>query len=434
MMPKLRWPKLGLYTRFFLLFNVTTLFLALFITLGFFTYSEDEVKALILDNHDEIYERLTRFHDEDIDINKIRETISQPKSDVKVVKGEQVWSTWDDFPEIPELLTSSEKIKSLYFAKHQFRYYLIASKGNTWVAFTTLPASFLFSPGWLKYWPWFTAICVFILSYRVLRRWLKPISDATVSAKHVSQGQFEYRIETHPNTELAELTHGINKMAADLQRLFDAKKELLLAISHELRTPLARMKVSLAMLEESQISRELNSDIAHMDQMIEQLLEAERLNLGHKVLLLTNYYLPSLIDEVLAEQDSVERIRIYPEVPEDVVMLDVARIKFLLRNLLRNAVEYSPSSTYVDLIIARTDDDFWFTVVDRGPGIPDNLQEQIFEPFFRVEKIEHRSHHGVGLGLYLCRQIAVAHGGSLTVESKGGEGSRLILRLPKTHH
>ena len=423
---------MGLYARLFLLFNATTLFLALFITLGFFTYSEDEISALIFENHDEIYERLTRFHDQEVDINKIREAISQPKVDVKVVKSGQVWTTWDDFPEIPALLASSEKIKSLYFAKYQFRYYLVANKEDTWIAFTTLPASLLLSPGWLEYWPWFTALCVFMLSYRTLRGWLKPISDATVSAKRVSQGQFDYRIDKHPNTELAELTRGLNKMAAELQQLFDAKNQLLLAISHELRTPMARMKVSLAMLDESTVSRELNNDIAQMDQMIEQLLEAERLNHGHKTLHLTKHYLPSLIEEVLSEQERTERISVLSAVPEDVITSDVGRIKFLLRNLLRNAVAYSPEGTYVGLTVDQTDDGFLFTVEDQGPGIPKEFQEQIFEPFFRVEEIEHRSHSGVGLGLYLCRKIANAHGGSLTVQSEPGKGSRFILTLPQS--
>ncbi|MBE1298545.1 MAG: HAMP domain-containing protein [Alteromonadaceae bacterium] len=429
---KLSLPKMGLYARFFLLFNVTTVLLAIFITLGFFTYSEGEVRELIRENHDQIYERLTRLHDKDINIEKIREEVSQPKVDIKVVRGEQVWTTWDNFPEVSTLLESAEPIKSLYFTKYQFRYYLLANKEDTWVAFTALPATLLLSPGWLKYWPWVAAVLVFTLSYLALRRWLKPIAEATKSSKRVSQGEFNYRIDKHPKTELAELTRGLNKMAADLQQLFDAKNELLLAISHELRTPMARMKVSLAMLEESSVSADLNKDIAQMDQMIEQLLEAERLEQGHKVLHQSHYYLPSLMEEILAEQDNAESISVASEIPEEAIQLDIGRIKFLLRNLLRNAIEYSPKEAKVELVVDQTDKEFVFSVRDNGPGISTELQERIFEPFYRVENIDNRSHKGVGLGLYLCRKIAIAHGGSLTVESVVGKGSCFRFVLPKT--
>ncbi|BDX05856.1 HAMP domain-containing sensor histidine kinase [Planctobacterium marinum] len=427
----MRLPKMGLYARFFLLFNVTTVLLAGFITLGFFTYSEAEIKDSILANHEQIYEKLTRFHDKDIDVNQIRAEFDQPMVDVKVTRGEQIWTTWDNFPDIENILSNAEPIEQVYFAKYRFRYYLIANKGDTWVALTTLPASLLFAPGWMEYWPWFAALGVFVLSYRALRRWLTPITEATRCAQRVSQGQFHYRIHKHPNTELAELTHGLNKMAADLQQLFDAKSELLLAISHELRTPMARMKISLAMLEESTVSAELNKDITQMDRLIEQLLEAERLEQGHKVLHLSNYYLPSLIDELLAEQDNAEFIKVNADIPEEAIQLDIGRIKFLLRNLLKNAITYAPGGSETKLSVTQTDSDFIFTVNDRGPGIPEALQDKIFEPFYRVEKIENRSHEGVGLGLYLCRKIALAHNGTLTVKSQPGTGSEFVLSLPK---
>ena len=194
---------------------------------------------------------------------------------------------------------------------------------------------------------------------------------------------------------------------------------------------MARMKISLAMLEESNVSGDLNKDIEQMDRLIEQLLEAERLEQGHKVLHLSNYYLPSLIDELLAEQDNAESIKVNPEVPEEAIQLDIGRIKFLLRNLLKNALAYSPEGSEIKLSITQTDSDFLFTVKDSGPGIPEDLQDKIFEPFYRVEKIENRSHKGVGLGLYLCRKIAIAHNGTLTVKSQPGTGSEFVLRLPK---
>lgn len=424
-------PRLGLYARFFLLFNVTTILLAIFITLGFFTISETEVKKLIEERHDQIYARMTKFEGQEIDIEQLKNAINGPKIQVKVVRGEQVWSTWEGFPEFSVLQESAQKIGGLYFVKHRFRYYLLTQKGDTQVALTALLASVLFSSGWLVYWPWVVAFCVFSISYMILRRWLYPIAEATRAAKLVSQGQFDVRIEKHPKTELAELTRGLNTMAADLQQLFDAKNELLLAISHELRTPMARMKVALAMLDESSVTADLNKDIRHMDELIEQLLEAERLEQGHKVLHLSSYYLPSLVDEILSEQEKQASIELVNPTPEEAILLDVGRIKFLLRNLLRNAISYSPQNSKIQLAIEQTDKEFMFHVKDHGPGIPRDIQDKIFEAFYRAEHIDNRSTKGVGLGLYLCRKIALAHQGSLTVTSKPGEGSCFTLSLPR---
>ena len=275
------------------------------------------------------------------------------------------------------------------------------------------------------------ALLVLTISYRVLRKWLRPVAEALKSAQMVSQGDFKYRIEDHPKTELAELTHGLNKMAGDLQQMFDAKNELLLAISHELRTPMARMKVSLAMLEGNEVATDLNKDIQQMDSLIEQLLEGERLEQGHKVLHLSSYYLPSLIEDIVAEQEDNERISVTSEIPEEAVKLDVGRIKFLLRNLLRNAIDHSSAGVKVSLSVTQTESEFTFNVSDDGPGIPAESMEHIFEPFYCVENIQNRSTKGVGLGLYLCRKIAIAHQGELTVTSEQGQGSCFSLVLPK---
>uniref|UniRef100_UPI0038F784FE HAMP domain-containing protein n=1 Tax=Streptomyces galilaeus TaxID=33899 RepID=UPI0038F784FE len=86
---------------------------------------------------------------------------------------------------------------------------------------------------------------------------LNPIGQAIESAKRISEGDLAYRITAHPKTELARLTTSLNKMAADLQKLFQSKNEMLMAISHELRTPLGRMKVSLALLEQNEITADL---------------------------------------------------------------------------------------------------------------------------------------------------------------------------------
>lgn len=427
---KVKLPKLGLYSRFFILFSLTTLLLAATIALGSVTFSENEVKEVIQERHDKIHEVMTSFHDQEINLEKMRELVTQPKVELKVTRGEQVWSTWDEFPELSILLESAEKIGSLYFVKHQSKYYLLAEKDGTWAAATALFANLLVYPSWLVYWPWLLALTILCISYSILRKWLKPVTDSLKCTQKVSLGEFNYRIESHPNTELAELTQGLNRMAGRLQQLFDAKNELLLAISHELRTPMARMKISLAMLEDNPYAADINKDIKAMDELISQLLEGERLSHGHKTLHLTTYYLPSLVDEVIAEFDTQASIKIMSDIPEEAVTLDVGRIKFLLRNLIRNALEHNHSQQDVCVNVEFNQQNWSVQVKDQGAGIAESDIEKIFEPFYCVEDIKHRSTKGVGLGLYLCQKIAQAHDGSLTVESEINQGSCFTLLMP----
>lgn len=423
-------PRLGLYSRFFLLFSITTLLLAAFIALGVFTYSEREAKAIVAERHDHIYEMAADFLGEEINLDKIKHQVQGPKVELKIVRADQEWTTWEEFPELPLIFASAEKIESLYFARYQSKYYLLAQKEDTWIAATAHIVNLLVYPTWIAFWPWLVVAFILALSYAVLRRWLKPISDSLESAKRVSKGDFSFRIQQHPKTELADLTQGLNNMTADLKQMFEAKNELLLAISHELRTPLARMRVSLAMMEDNEVSADLNKDLVYMDDLIAQLLEGERLQQGHSVLHLSSYYLPSLIDDVVSEFNADSRVHVSNEIPELAIRIDVGRIKFLLRNLIGNAIAYSPENTPVNLAVENAHHDVVVNVSDSGVGIPADTLERIFDPFYSRENIENRSTKGVGLGLYLCRNIAIAHKGTLTVASEKGKGSRFTLTLP----
>lgn len=423
-------PPLGLYSRFFALFGTTTLLLAFCLAAGIATVTEDTAKEFVSDRHHRIQQLLSSVQEGPIDLSKLKEQVKGPKVDILVIRGDERWATSDSFPDIPLLLQSAEKIESLYLAKHESKYYLLAQDKDTWIVVTSLFTNLLIYPGWLAAWPWILASVILCVSYLILRRLLRPVADATQSAQMVSQGHFDYRISRHPNTELAELTSGLNKMAADLQQMFDAKNDLLLAISHELRTPLARMKVSLAMLEDNDIAADLSSDISHMDTLIEQLLEGERLQQGHKVLHLSSYFLPSLVEEVLSEQGIQDRAELLGTVPEEAISIDIGRIKFLLRNLVANAIAHSPETAVITLEVTLSGNEIWFDVADTGPGIPPQAIEHIFDPFYCVAHTTHRDTQGTGLGLYLCQRIAQAHNGELRVKSSQGQGSTFTLILP----
>ena len=347
-----------------------------------------------------------------------------------VERGGQTWSTSENAPKFSELEKVSEKIGSLYFAKYRSKYYLLVNSNETWVGVTARFANFIIYSNWLVAWPWVLAFTVVVISYLLLMRLLRPVKEAIESAKTISQGNFDYQIKRHSKTELAELTKSLNKMATDLKQLFEAKNELLLAVSHELRTPMARMKISLAMAEDNPMFTDLSNDVKQMDNIVEQLLEGERLQMGTKMLHLSTYFLPSLIEDVTNEYGIKGKVEVTQEVPEEAVTIDVGRIKFLLRNLLQNAINHGENDDKVELTVKQVNDNIEIRVSDSGPGISEELLTRIFEPFFQVENISHRSTKGTGLGLYLCQKIALAHGGELTVKNNSDKGCQFCFKLP----
>jgi signal transduction histidine kinase len=424
-------PRIGLYSRFFALFGGSTFLLAVCIALGTFAMSEEFARNFVKERHQQLDEMLTIAIDTSDDVSVLKERAKENRVQLMITRGNERLITSDSFPDINTLLNSAEKIESLYFVKYKSKYYLLAKKQDAWIAVTSTIVNLLVYPRWLLVWPWLMALFILYFSYLILRRLLQPVADATKSSQMVSRGDFSYRIKRHPKTELAELTHGLNRMAAKLQQLFDAKSDLLLAISHELRTPLGRMSVSLAMLENTSISTELKNDIKQMDTLIEQLLEGERLQHGHKILHLSTYYLPTLLQEVLSENGLSGRVDQFGDVPEEAVEVDVGRIKFLLRNLLKNAIEHTAEDTVVALTFSVSEQSIYITVSDDGPGINSEDLTHLFEPFYCAKHTTHRDTKGAGLGLYLCQRIAQAHNGELLVDSVVGEGSKFTLLLPQ---
>lgn len=424
-------PRLGLFSRFFLLFGVTTILLGFCIAAGMITFSEDKARSMITERHDSLVSMLSTIEDRTFAKKDLEKYAEQVKGQVLIrVNGERN-TTWQDFPSVEALLEEAEQYDQLYFAKHESRYYLLYQLPNGWVAVTSNPFNFIIFPWWAVYWPWLLGLGIITASYLILRRWLRPVVNAVQSVKQISTGDFTEQIEQHPKNELADLTRGINQMATELKNMFDAKNELLLAISHELRTPLARMRISLALIEgETQAKQDIASDLSQMDKLIEQLLEGERLEQGHKALNLTSVYLPMLIDDVLSETDLMRNITLVGKVPEVAVSVDVGRVKFLLRNLLLNALKHNTADVTIRLTATTMSDVIEVSVEDSGQGIPSSAIEHLFEPFYRVENVKHRDTKGTGLGLYLCKKIAEAHGGELTVISESGKGCRFTFSVP----
>jgi signal transduction histidine kinase len=286
-------------------------------------------------------------------------------------------------------------------------------------------------------WATLTLLLLFTaMAYRRVRGLLLPLDDIRAGALRFGAGDFAQPIavrHAHHPDELGELAGTINTMAADIQQMLDAKRSLLLAISHELRSPLTRARLNTELLpetEELQASREaLLRDLALMRDLVTDLLESERLSARHAALHCESVDLHALAQDVVDSLGQPVQQDIAVDLPA--LQLDPARLRLLLRNLLDNALRHSTDASQEPLLRVRTSDagGIELSVRDFGSGVPPEQLPQLAQAFYRPDAARTRDDGGVGLGLYLCKLVALAHGGSFTI-ANAAPGLVITVTLP----
>lgn len=268
------------------------------------------------------------------------------------------------------------------------------------------------------------------LAYLTVRRLLLPLNDIRAGALRYGNGDFSQPIPTRRRDELGDLAAQINGMADGLHHMLDAKRQLLLAISHELRSPLTRARLNAELVDDSDARSALLHDLSEMRDLITDLLESERLAGGHAALQTEPTDLNSLLRELVQAQFGERNVTLALAANLPVLPLDPTRIRLLLRNLLDNAVRHGAGAATPPIVsTSRQDQSVLIRVRDHGPGVTEAQAQQLGGAFYRTDAARARSTGGVGLGLYLCRLVAEAHGGSLSIRN-ATPGLEIEVRLP----
>ncbi len=288
-------------------------------------------------------------------------------------------------------------------------------------------------------------LIITLLAFLYVRRLLRPLDDISAGALRFGSGDFAQAIPVRRAArpdELGQLATTINTMGADIQQMLDAKRALLLAISHELRSPLTRARLNTELLPDTtelQAQREaLLRDLALMRDLVTDLLESERLASRHAALQREPTALGELATEVLASLPGGASVALEAAADLPTLALDRTRMRLLLRNLLDNALRHNtaPDGTpapAVLLSLQRTaDGGVHITVRDHGPGVDPVALPHLAEPFYRPDAARERATGGVGLGLYLCKLVAQAHGGTLSLRN-AQPGLEVSVVLPGSH-
>jgi len=276
-------------------------------------------------------------------------------------------------------------------------------------------------------------LLVLYLNYRAIKNLFSPIQKLHEGSLQFTQGHLQHRIPVKREDELGKLTQVMNNMAAQIEKMLQAKRQMLLAISHELRTPLTRMKLATELLPEDEQQAPLRRDIKEMETLINEILESERLNSQHRVLNIENISLNELVTELAVELNLAFEDRVKLSCDDLPMMaLDPVRIRLLVRNLIVNALQHSEHSMEVNIKLiesVQAGKHVFISVQDKGEGIAQHHLQHLTEPFYRVDDARLRKTGGFGLGLYLCQLIVQAHGGELKISSEMGEGTCVTVEL-----
>ncbi len=256
-----------------------------------------------------------------------------------------------------------------------------------------------------------------LAAYAYVRRLLRPLDDIREGAERFGRGAFDQPIPLRRRDELGDLAQRINTMAHDIEGMLDAKRGLLLALSHELRSPLTRARLNAELLPAAADApggaerAALLRDLGEMRDLISDLLESERLASPHAALQREPVDLAALLRETAGEvagADAVE-LDIAPGLP--LLSLDRTRVRLLIRNLLDNALHYSAGAARPPRVsLLPQGGGVLLDVRDFGPGVGEAQLAHLTEPFYRTDSARQRATGGVGLGMYLCRLVAQAHG------------------------
>jgi signal transduction histidine kinase len=271
-------------------------------------------------------------------------------------------------------------------------------------------------------------LAIAVGAYPVVRRLTRRLETLKRGVEAFGRGALDQRVEVEGRDEVATLATSFNLAAERVEALVRSHKSLLANASHELRSPLARLKMATAMLpdaapaEREHLRSEINTDIAELDGLVDEVLLASRLEAAP-----TPEHLESVDLLALAVEEGA-RVDANVEGAPASVRGEERLLRRALRNLLENARRYGGGEIRVDLA-DQGPAGVEIRVSDNGPGVPESYLERVFEPFFRLPGHAERA-GGVGLGLALVRQIVERHHGRIRCVRPPEGGGCFVIQLP----
>ena len=266
-------------------------------------------------------------------------------------------------------------------------------------------------------------MAVALVAWGTARRVVRPMRALAVGADRLGRGLDANPLPLTGPSEVRATTQAFNRMQDRLTRFVTERTHMLAALSHDLRSPLTAMRLRIEMLDETEDSVRLKALVAEMQAMVEETLEFARS--VAKTEPAASVDLVDLLGDLVADVGG-DRATLAPSSHLTATIRPHA-LNRALRNLIDNAVRYGGVA---DVTVAQEPGCAVISVADKGPGLPEDQLEAVFEPFVRLEASRNRDTGGAGLGLAITRTIIQAHGGTVQLRNRSGGGLIAIVRLP----
>jgi signal transduction histidine kinase len=277
-------------------------------------------------------------------------------------------------------------------------------------------------------------IAALVLARGIARR----IDRLRESSAALAGGDLGARASEEGPAEIADLARSFNEMAGNLARLFDARRELVAWASHDLRTPIASLQAMLEAVEDGLAEPDrylpaMHEQVRTLARLVDDLFELARIDAGALTLELREAELAALVESCVrgVEAEATARgVRVETRILDGAkARCEPEKVERVLYNLLRNALQHTPSDGSVAVLVEPGRDEVQVTVEDSGDGIEPEAARRMFERFWRGDPAR-ASGTGAGLGLAIARGLVEAHGGRIWAESRAGGGARISFTLP----
>lgn len=272
----------------------------------------------------------------------------------------------------------------------------------------------------------FLMVILLVLGGVIVRWQTRPLAKLALAAEGLGRDIDQPPLKEQGPLEVQATAQAFNRMQQRIQRFIDDRERLFSAISHDLKTPITRLRLRAEMLEKEENREKFSRDLADLERMVAGALECSR---G------TDIHEPVQPIDIMALLDSLQddaavlghRVDIEGEVGPAFWGRPMA-LKRCLGNLVDNAIFYGEKA---EVLVESNPERLLICIRDRGPGVPEDAVDHLFEPYYRVESSRNRNTGGTGLGLGIARNIVHAHGGELQLSNRDGGGLEISLLLPR---
>ena len=312
---------------------------------------------------------------------------------------------WFDTTSYKNLIDLRIKYQDGYFQFYVPKERVTSSSARIFALWITMPAFLLIA-----------------ISIIFLKNQTRPIISLAKASEKFGRGEEVEEFRPSGALEIRQAGYEFDKMRKRITRHLNQRSEMLSGISHDLRTPLTRIKLQLAFIKDKEISNKLSNDVSEMEKMLNEYLQFASSSSEEKT---ETFDISELLESTVIRYEKKE---ITTDIPER-VFLDGRKslIRRCFNNLIDNSIKYSSN---ILISLKKSTNSIIIIIDDDGPGIPKNERENVFKPFYKIDKSRSDSKSSVGLGLSIASDIIRSHGGNISLETSPANGLRTKIFLP----